>query len=263
MANQRRYLAFGMFLLLFASTPDLQADMEQAQQALDKEGYEEVRDLYRQRSGYAARFGEGVACYRLKDYACAQNNFASAAWQATDRLQRGTAIFNLANSHFFSGNLKQATILYREAGLLGVNEVQVRINLSFAESLAKSVEQHIQNLRKIKASAEWRSQASELPENLVEQLADGIYLEPPEEVAIILKALSPQQAKELLTASIQSMSNPNAGSSAQYEPRWIQSETSAQAGSTADLLNILMSMEIGLPNAGVHEPYRIEGQRPW
>lgn len=212
---------------------------------------------------YLEAFGAGVTCYRQQDFACAQSYFAAAAWEAQSPIERGPALFNLGNAHFFDADFKQAAILFREAGLNGVDPDLVSINLSFAQSLADSMQKELEDLRKSAFKAQWRSQASELPDELTERLASGIYLTREAQSQPALAAMTPQQLEQLINASIERLQAAVSGEEASYQQRWIQRQPSEEPGSTAQLLNRLLPLELGLPNRETPSAIELEGQRPW
>ena len=219
-------------------------------------------------SSYRSAFAAGVSCYEQQDYLCAQRNFATAAWAAQSAQQRGPALFNLGNAHFFSAEFKQAEILFREAGLNGVDAELVEINRSFASSLADSFEQELEDLRKSGFKAQWRSQASPMPDELTERLASGLYLSRqldtnPAVGALSALQLSNRQLEQLLRASAERIEARLAGGESPYQQRWIERQSSEEPGSTAQLLNRLLPLEIGLANRTNPTPLEREGQRPW
>ena len=212
-------------------------------------------------TGYLTAFEAGVSCYRQQDFSCAQKQFATAAWEASSEQERGPALFNLGNAHFFNAEFKQAAILYREAGLTGVDKELVETNLSFATSLADSMQREVEALEKSAFKAQWRAEASQLPDELVERLANGIYFSGQSGSA--LQALSAQQLEQLVSASVEQFNASLAGGDSSYQQRWVQRQPTEEPGSTAQLLNRLLPIELGLPNRQNPTPIKLEGQRPW
>lgn len=259
----RKLLQLKLLVAILLTPTITLASMEKADQALADNNYALAKDHYQQQPGYDARYGEGIACYRLKDYTCARDAFSLAAWQADTTIKRAHAVFNLANTHFFNGNFKQAIVLFKEAAVLGIDESKVKLNLEFAESLALSVEKHLQGIKKSEEKAEWRAHARNLPENFLERIANSIYLSRPENHEITLHTLSAQEIKQVLSANIQSFSGKARDEGTNQRARWVKSSKSALPGTTAALMNVLMQMEIGLPVGGESEPYRIKEHRPW
>lgn len=211
-------------------------------------------------TSYLTAFEAGASCYRQQDFICAQKLFATAAWEANSEQERGPALFNLANTHFFNAEFKQAAILYREAGLTGVDKELVETNLSFATSLADSMQREVEALEKSAFKAQWRAEASELPDELVERLANGIYFS--DQSSSARQALSAQQLEQLVSASVERF-NASLGGDSSYQQRWVQRPLTEEPGSTAQLLNRLLPLELGLPNRLNPAPVELEGQRPW
>ena len=239
------------------------ANFEEADQALNEQKYERAKILYQQYPGFRARFGEGTACYRLKDFNCAQSAFSAAAWQAENQTQRAHAVFNLGNTYFFSGDFKQATILFSEAAQLGIDENIVGINIEFAKSLAKSVQTHLESIKNAEEKAEWRSQARSLAEDFLEHVVDGIYLSRPQQDAITLHTLSVQEIQQIVSANIGRNSTTTKNIDNNHQAQWIKSSQEIPNRNTAALFNILMPMEIGLPAGAKSIPYQLKDHRPW
>ena len=253
-----------LILLVMSFLPTyVNAKTEAADQALSKQKYDTAKDLYQQQRGFNARFGEGVACYRLKDFICAQKAFASAAWQAETEKQRAHAVFNLGNTYFFSGDFKQATILFKEAAQLGIDDKKVGINIEFSKSLAKSVQTHLESIIKSEEKAQWRAQARSLSENLLEHIADGIYLSRSKQDGITLHTLSAQEIQQIVSANIGKISGNTGKHNENNRVQWVKSSQEAPNGNTAALMNRLMTMEIGLPVGDKSEPYQLKEHRSW
>ncbi len=87
-----------------APVPGRAAEGAAAFAALARGDSEVARGLYRSVPGYAGRFGEGVACFRLREWPCAAEAFATAAWLADDDTQRGRAAYNLAATRYRQGD---------------------------------------------------------------------------------------------------------------------------------------------------------------
>jgi len=230
-----------------------------------------IATLAQAQTPYLAAFNAGVSCYREQNFTCAQDHFATAAWEAQSPAERGPALFNLGNAHFFDADFKQAAILFREAGLNGVDPGLVSINLSFAQSLADSMQQEVEDLRRSAFKAQWRSQAGELPDELSlelsleleQRLASGIYRSTEAQGVTPLAALTPAQLEQLVSASVERLKAAVSGAGSIYQQRWIERQPTEEPGSTAQLLNRLLPLELGLPNREKPSAVEIEGQRPW
>lgn len=223
--------------------------------------YEAAKKTYQQASGYQARFGEGSACYRLKDFACAINAFAQAAWQAADEQQRGRAVFNLANSHFFLSDFEQASVLFQEAGKLGVAKDKVKLNQSFADSLAEAVRRQLADLKETERRADWRAQLKSLPKELSDRLAEGIYLSRPDNDQLTVHTLSGDQISKLISKGLGRLTAAS-GDAAINRRQWAKTSDNPPPGNTMSILNRVMPMELGMPYQ-ISQPYRIKAHRPW
>ena len=208
---------------------------------------------------YERYFSTAVTCYTQNDYPCAQEQFALAVWNADTPSQRSPALFNLANTHFFMGEYTQAKILFHEAKLEGANPEAVKFNLAFAESLEASMKQLIRDIQKSDEKSQWRAESRALPDDLFDQLAEGILFE--------FSASNPQSPthsadtlKTMIKASLaQAVYNrlPDAGAR-----RWIPS-LSYDALNSSDLMSRVMRLELGLPNTTDPIPAVAQGHRAW
>ena len=239
----------------------LDASGDQARAALDLGDYTRARSLYAGRDGYDARFAEGVACYRLADFPCALQAFAAAAWQAPDDTARGRAAFNLGNTHFRLGDFEEASVLFAEAGKLGVSPELTAINREFADSLAATVRRHLADVAETQRRADWRAAAREMPEVMRDRLAEGIRLSTRFAGPAALAVLSADELRMLVAGGIERHRDGRGGASTSGR-HWVKSEGTAAPEGTAGLFNRLLPMEVGILSVP-GEPYRIEGSRPW
>lgn len=81
--------ALGLAAGIALPNPARAVDAESAFAALARGADQEARLVYSRLPGDAGRLGEGVACFRLQNWACAAESFAAAAWLAEDDLGRG------------------------------------------------------------------------------------------------------------------------------------------------------------------------------
>jgi Ca-activated chloride channel family protein len=228
--------------------------------ALQAGDHEQARQLAAAREGYDARFAEGVACYRLEDYPCALQAFARAAWMAPDDTARGRAVFNLGNTHFRLGDYPQASVLFAEAGMLGVSPEDAALNRSFADSLAAAVERQLADIAETQRRAEYRAAAQDLPDELRDRLAEGITLtdalrRQPAFATLSADALRAMVARGV-TRAVVGADGRGAGR------HWVKTSESMAALGTAGLFNRLLPVETGIVSSA-DAPYAIEGQRPW
>lgn len=260
-----RVPALAMLLALLSGGCERQADTlpwaVRAQAALASGDYPTARSISTALRGYDARFAEGVACYRLADYPCALRAFAQAAWQAADDQARGRAVFNLGNSYFRLGDYEQASVLFADAGNLGVASESADRNRRFADQLAKAVRQQLADIAETLRRADWRAAAQEMPDALRDRLAEGIELPQPKDQAPAFLTLSPQDRKALVAlGALRTVGQGD--TTAAPSTHWVASAASAPPRSTGGLFNRLLPMELGIM-APPGEAYRIEDQQPW
>ncbi|MCB1802320.1 MAG: VWA domain-containing protein [Gammaproteobacteria bacterium] len=228
--------------------------------ALQAGDHVQARQLAAAREGYDARFAEGVACYRLEDYPCALQAFARAAWIAPDDAARGRAVFNLGNAHFRVGDYAQASVLFAEAGMLGVSPGDAALNRSFADSLAAAVERQLADIAETQRRAAYRAAAHELPDELRDRLVEGITLSDALQRQPAFATLS---ADELRAMVAQGITRAAVGADGRGAGRhWVKTSESKAALGTAGLFNRLLPIETGIVSSA-DAPYAIEGQRPW
>jgi tetratricopeptide (TPR) repeat protein len=251
--------------LLFLVMPVLIADHPamaavSAEEVLASGDYRQAKTLFMQQEGYSARFGEGTACYRLKDFLCARQAFSRAAWEAGNSKDRGRAAFNLGNTHFQLGEFEEAAVLFAEAERNGVPARIARRNHEFAIELAISVRKYLTHIELTKRKADWMANARDIPEGLLNRLTEGITFENDKSRMALLKTLSREQLDQLLRRGVaRALGKSVAGSG--RERAWAATE-SLPPESIIGLFNRLLPLEAGL-NVVPETPYAIEGQRPW
>ena len=211
-------------------------------------------------SKYKTQFQRAEACYRQQEWDCAQLNFAMAVNASESDIDRGVALFNLANTHFYRGEYIQARLLFEEAEEFGVDPQKIAVNLSFARSLEASMKQLLVDIQKSAEKADWHNASGNLPIDLLDQVAEGVYLGVSQELPGNLINLSADQVKPLLMASIEQNLDRQAEQSNQ--PRWVRTNSSGPA-TTAELMSRIMRFELGLPNTLDPTPVPVEGERPW
>lgn len=259
-----RHLLLGLSALWFGGCElaSTSAYQQQLYSLLSQEEFISARQLAAQHNGYTARFAEGIACYRLADYHCAADAFARAAWNAANPDDQGRAVFNLANTHFKLGDYEQAAVLFRDAGLLGVDVEKVSLNKAYADSLAASMRQYRKDIAETQRRAELRAAAGQIPDGFEDRLADGIELAKQQNTHHVLRHLSQKQYQALIVRGIQHAGNSGADTPTYKGQAWIKSAQNSSADNTAALFNRLMPMEAGLATPP-NEPLLMQGQRAW
>ncbi len=233
-----------------------------AQAMLDRGDYAGARSLFASERGYRARFGEGVACYRLEDWVCARQAFARAAWLADDDRERGRAAFNLGNAHFQLGEFEEAAVLFAQAKTLGVDAEAATRNLEFADDLAESLRKYRQHLEMVQRKADFLAQARDIPEGLLERMTEGIWLRLEQNRPGIIRELGREKVRALIRSGVARALGIAPKTAPAEATRWASNTTSQTPQSTAGLLNRLLPLEAGLGTPPA-QPYHREGMRPW
>ncbi|MDT8385030.1 MAG: VWA domain-containing protein [Gammaproteobacteria bacterium] len=127
-------------------------DRSQAFQTYRNGDYASAALLYKAIPGYAARLGEGVCYYRLKDYKAAIRQFSLAVLAADEDRERATALFNLGNAQFQAGDYDQATSIYSDALRYNPALDKVRHNLTLSHALQQAVEAQLNNANRFSRS---------------------------------------------------------------------------------------------------------------
>ncbi len=252
--------ALGIFFLLTIPSKQSSAAPD-PQQRLKNGDYISARELFSQQEGYIARFGEGVACYRLRDWVCARQAFSRAAWLATNDRQRARAVFNLGNAHFQLGEFEEAAVLFEQAHILGVDQAATRRNLEFANELADALRKYRIHLDMVQRKADWQSNARDIPEGLLERLTEGIWLKLQTSSPQIIEALGRDRVNQLIEKGVARALGIAPTAKAQTSS-WSGNNASLAPENSIGLFNRLLPLEAGL---GVmpEKPYRLKGVRPW
>ncbi len=255
-------------ILLLTACHNNQTLEQQINNALQTKQYQKVLDFTqpdkRQLLSDYARFARGVACYRLKDYNCAQQVFSRLAWHLKDKILQAQAVFNLANSYFYLGDYEQAEVLYQDAARRGIATDKTAVNTEFARSLAQAIRETIKDIEITQQRAEWRAATSQLTEKFTDKVADGIFLPSFEKLRNnpVFRQLSVQQQQNLLKQGIKFQLYKGSSPSMENENFWVLSSQDVQPESTAELFNQLMAYETGLHYVP-DKPLDSEGQRSW
>jgi Ca-activated chloride channel family protein len=242
-----------------AAGPDLAA----AEEALAAGNAVVARDRYRSVAGYAGRYGEGVACYRLADYGCAIDAFSAAAWLAARDDERARAAYSLAAAFYQEGDYAQATALYRDARANGLAEPALDRHIGLTETLAAQVERH----RREAAGQQSRKGAGSRtgsPE-LADQLAAGRTLEPEAEREPPLPAGMDRKRFDALVArgvERARLAASGDGAATQQPVRWLGRDDAVVEAPGAVLWQRLFEIEEGFAVSPERPRVRPE-ERPW
>lgn len=232
--------------------------------AIDANNFAQAKEIYGAQTGYAARFGEGVACFHLQDLICAQAAFARAAWDAPDDRLRGRAVFNLGNTHFQLGEYAQASVLFAEAQSLGVAAHKAELNREFSDALEVSVTKYETDIAKALRRAAFRAQSGQVSRAKMRgQISRIINFPGRFETPPILQSLSSDELDELLLRGVAVLDmDIQRTESGNLAKRWIKVAQQRASGGLAQVMNPLLAMEAGLATVP-DVPRKIDGERPW
>ena len=233
-----------------------------AEELLAQGDYAAARERFARQKGFRARFGEGIACYRLKDWTCARQAFARAAWLAPDDATRGRAAFNLGNAHFQLGEFEEAAVLFEQAGRFGAPAGPVRRNLEFANDLAESLRKYRIHLEMVQRKAERLAAARDIPEGLLEKMTEGVWLDLQNNRPDIIRRLGRERVRQLIHEGVARSLGIAPKSTPPNRQQWTGNNRSRQPKDSIGLLNRLLPLEAGI-GAVPERPYRLEGARPW
>jgi tetratricopeptide (TPR) repeat protein len=254
-------------LLVLASCYTSETKIKTIHHLLAQKKYSQVKELSQSMQGYDALFAQGVACYRLKEFNCAQYAFSRAAWQTSKKDQRARAIFNLANTHFKLGDYEQASVLFKNAQQLGIAKQKTQLNKEFADDLSAAVKHRLLDIKKSLDKADWlaavQNKSLETTDtHFSNRVSDGIYLSDQQEKQLNYRYLSDQDEQVLIARGIYRLQNSNTERNTSNKNSWFQSSKNKQTMNMADLFNRLMAMEAGIPYFP-EQALTIEGQRSW
>lgn len=120
-----------------AAAPSLQ---RQAHRAYVDRSYRVAEKDYARVAGYVGLMGQGSSAYRLDDYRQAARLFTRAILAADSDVQRGRALFDLADCRYRQKDFTTAATLYRQTLLYTPHDRAARTNLAFALAAQKRQE---------------------------------------------------------------------------------------------------------------------------
>ncbi|MEA1888575.1 MAG: VWA domain-containing protein [Pseudomonadota bacterium] len=245
-----------------------------AYQSYDAEQFNQAADLYRQISGFHGRLGEGNSYYRLADYPQAITQFNRAVMLANNDLQRGSAIYNLANATFMTGDYALAAVLYRDSLLYRPSHEASMANLNISLSLQQLIEDQIQQGLAGRMGTGPRTARAEQGLDINNQGAMAFDNEEERKNAeLLLPDIPPQELSKLLARGLahvrlaQDGSSPS-GLTADRQSQWHQEIAAARLRMReledlqALLWKRLFEMEEGFP-APLEEAEIVPGILPW
>jgi len=239
------------------------------------EKFDQAADFYRQISGFHGRLGEGNSYYRLAEYSQAITQFNQAVILANNDQQRGSAIYNLANATFMTGDYALAAVLYRDSLLYRPSHEASMANLNISLSLQQLIEDQIQQGQASRMGTGPRSARAEQGLDINNQ--GSIAFDNEEErknTELPLPDIPPQELSKLLAKGLAHVRLAQKGSSSSAliagnkQSRWHQDITAARLRMReledlqALLWKRLFEMEEGFP-APLEEAEIVPGILPW
>ncbi len=111
-----------------------------AYRAYTKENYQQAEKLYQKLTGYKSYFGQGNSLYKMGHYQKARSQFIQAVLNSKTDRQRANALFNLANTHFRTGNFSSSISLYQDVLRYQPNNTASLYNIEISKILIKNIE---------------------------------------------------------------------------------------------------------------------------
>ncbi|GMR15861.1 MAG: hypothetical protein BMS9Abin31_0155 [Gammaproteobacteria bacterium] len=149
-----------LFSLVFYSFPNNDAiafelfsnTEKEAYTAYTKENYQQAEKLYQNLSGYISYFGRGNSLYKMGHYQKARSQFIQALLNSKTDTQRANALFNLANSHFRTGDFSSAISSYQDALRYQPENKASIYNINISQVLKKNIELRQKEMQALFAS---------------------------------------------------------------------------------------------------------------
>ena len=141
-------IAFCLFLTLIHN-PAEASDNSSAYNLFIEKDYIAAVEKYRAIDGYHGRFGEASSAYRLKDFGHAISSFKLAFLSAENDEQRASALYNLGNSYFQSGDYAAAIISYQDSLIYKADNRFAQKNMDFSQKLYQTVQKRLARLAKL------------------------------------------------------------------------------------------------------------------
>ena len=114
--------------------------LHQAYQHYRAGEYKKAAGLYELLPGYDGYYGVGVSAYQRSEFDPAIRAFTQAVLESDTDAQRGSALYNLGNSYFRTGNYMAAIQVYEDALLYRPGHAATMHNLAFSRTLQQAVE---------------------------------------------------------------------------------------------------------------------------
>ncbi len=106
----------------------------------NKKNFKQAAKYYKNVSGYTGYFGQATSFYKLGDYDKAKSFYTRAILNAETDHQRVSALYNLANSHFRTGDFSAAISTYQDVLIYQPEHAASLYNINISQVLKKNIE---------------------------------------------------------------------------------------------------------------------------
>ena len=133
-----------------------QNNEQSAYRAYVKGEYAKADETYKKMDGkraYYSYFGQASSLYKAGHYQEAIQQFTFAILNAENDYQRANALYNLANSHFRTGNYSSAIKTYQDVLRYQPNNEACLHNMKTSQTLLASIKQRLNEKQKILAES--------------------------------------------------------------------------------------------------------------
>lgn len=273
LAGRIAILVFCVFLIP-AQNHVQASDSASAFNSFTEKDYIAAIEKYRSIDGYHGRFGEAASAYRLKDSARAISAFKQAFLNAQNDQQRASALYNLGNSHFQSGDYASAVNSYQDSLIYKPDDHAAQQNMVFSQKLHRTVQKRLARLEKLlrpgrgpkQAQADDKADINDDASVSVDESND--VLEPESDSGINYTATLPEELvlKGLEHAKLASEESSSSGATPRQEEKYRLSISSQQLDVIKDdqqgFWNRILEVEEGFP-APLDKPRQVKGVRAW
>lgn len=125
---------------------------QSAFRAYKNKKFSQAEKTYRNINGYVGKFGQGNSLYKMGHYKKAIQQFVSAILSAKTDTQRASALYNLANSYFRTGQFSSAIMTYKDVLRYQPDNKACLYNINISQALIKNIEQRLIEKEKIMAA---------------------------------------------------------------------------------------------------------------
>lgn len=266
------FVALVLSLTLPASKTAQAASHDNSPQAFeqfDHRDYQSANQSYARLPGYYGRLGEGASRYRLQDYNAAILQFIQATLDADTDSQRATALYNLGNSYFLTGQYATAAEIFRDSLQYRPDQTAAQHNLDASLRLKQLVEERVRQTPRATNRA-GRGPRSARTDRSISTDNSGVTPDLSDDLPVGNANLSGSFDEATTEALIQKglqhirLASGDAGKHSQII--WGQQTTTVQLNEISDdrgkLWKRLFEIEEGL-DAPADQPATLPGIKPW